>query len=109
MILSGIGWEDPALPSTDPVGEGYDVTVPIPPGVQYDLVKAIHAVGNTGRREGKEVVQVYYLHQCSSVVTPMKRLVRFQKVPLQPGESRQVEFSIPAAEVTVWNMDMKVL
>ncbi len=243
MILSGVGWEDPSLPSTGTVGEGYDVSDPIPPGVQMDLLKAVHAVGkptivimlhgrpysvpwikehipailsafypgeeqghaiadilfgrvnpsgrlpvsvaqsaghiptvydylpaqrgfylrpgtpekpgrdyvfsspaplwsfgyglsyttfgysnlridtptistdgtarlsvavsNTGQREGKEVVQVYYRHKCSSTVTPLKRLIRFQKISLEPGTTRRVEFSIPAAELAVWNMDMK--
>ena len=45
MILSGVGWEDPSLPSNGAVGEGYDVTDPVPPGVQQDLVKAICRVG----------------------------------------------------------------
>ena len=45
MILSGVGWEDPQLPSSGTVGEGYDVTDPVPPGVQMDLVKAVHSVG----------------------------------------------------------------
>ena len=53
------------------------------------------------------MVQVYYHHECSSTVTPLKRLIRFQKVSLKPGKSRRVEFSIPAAELAVWNMEMK--
>jgi len=45
MILSGVGWEDPTVPASGTVGEGYDVTDPVPPGVQPDLVQAIHATG----------------------------------------------------------------
>ena len=45
MILSGVGWEDPSLPSNGTVGEGYDVTDPVPPGVQQELVEAICKVG----------------------------------------------------------------
>jgi beta-glucosidase len=45
MILSGVGWEDPALPASGTVGEGYDVTEPVPPGVQQDLVRAVLAAG----------------------------------------------------------------
>ena len=45
MILSGVGWEDETLPATGTVGEGFDVTDPVPPGVQPELVKAIHATG----------------------------------------------------------------
>jgi beta-glucosidase len=45
MILSGVGWGDPTLPASGTVGEGYDVTDPVPPGVQQELVQAIHATG----------------------------------------------------------------
>ena len=41
------------------------------------------------------------------MATPMKRLIRFQKVGLKPGEKRRLEFTIPAAELAVWNADMK--
>ena len=64
-------------------------------------------VSNTGPREGREVAQVYYHEDVTSVATPMKRLIRFQKVDLKPGEKRRIEFSIPAAELAVWNADMK--
>lgn len=45
MILSGVGWEDPTLPASGTVGEGYDVTEPVPPGVQQDLVRAVLGAG----------------------------------------------------------------
>jgi len=45
MILSGVGWEDGTLPATGTVGEGYDVTDPVPPGAQQDLVRAVLATG----------------------------------------------------------------
>ena len=32
MVLGGVGWEDPSLPASGTVGEGYDVTDPVPPG-----------------------------------------------------------------------------
>ena len=40
-----MGWEDPTLPASGTVGEGYDVTDPVPPGVQQDLVRAVLAAG----------------------------------------------------------------
>jgi hypothetical protein len=52
MILSGVGWEDKSLPASGTVGEGYDVTDPIPPGVQQDLVRAV-------LKAGKPVVVVF--------------------------------------------------
>lgn len=45
MIFGGVGWGDQSVPDRGTVGEGYDVTDPIPPGIQYDLVKAVHGSG----------------------------------------------------------------
>jgi beta-glucosidase len=45
MIFTGVGWEDPTVPSGGTVGEGYDVANPVLPGVQEDLVKAVVATG----------------------------------------------------------------
>ena len=243
MILSGVGWEDKSLPASGTVGEGYDVTDPVPPGAQQDLVRAVLATGkpvvvvflngrpysvpwmkeqvpaiveafypgqcqgyavadvllgrvnpsgrlamsvpqsaghiptvhdykpsgrgayhrpgtpasigrdyvfsspaplwafgfglsyttfsyegltietpsipaggdakvsftvkNTGARPGKEVAQLYVRDLVSSVTTPVMRLAGFAKLELQPGESRPVTITIPASEMTLWNVQMK--
>ena len=51
-------------------------------------------VKNTGNRAGAEVVQLYIHDVKSSVDRPYKELKGFQKVFLQPGESRQVSITI---------------
>jgi beta-glucosidase len=51
-------------------------------------------VKNTGEREGKEVVYVYMNERVASVTPPLKRLKRFAKVSLSPGESRHVSFEL---------------
>ena len=71
------------------------------------IARLSFAVTNTGQREGKEVAQVYYRDEVSSVVTPLKRLIRFQKVSLKPGETRRLAFEIPAAELALWNVAMQ--
>ncbi len=53
------------------------------------------------------MAQVYFHNEVSSTVTPLKRLIRFQKISLKPGESRRLEFAIRADELAVWNMEMK--
>lgn len=244
MILSGVGWGDPTLPASGTVGEGFDVTDPVPPGVQQELVQAIQATGkpvvvvllngrpysipwmkenvpaileafypgeqqghaiarilfgdvnpsgrlpvsipqsaghiptvydylpggrgyyhqpgtpdrpgrdyvfsspdplwpfgfglsytefgysdlqldtptvgreegllrfrftltNIGSRAGQEVAQVYFRDRVSSTTTPERRLLRFQKVELQPGESRTLKFEVPVEELALWNLDMQ--
>lgn len=51
-------------------------------------------VKNTGNREGAEVVQLYISDKKSSLPRPVKELKGFQKINLQPGEEKQVSFTI---------------
>ena len=52
------------------------------------------SVTNTGKRAGQEVVQLYVSDSKASVVRPKKELKGFSKVALQPGETKQVTFTI---------------
>ncbi len=242
-ILSGVGWEDPTMPTDGTVGEGYDVTDPVPPGVQPDLLRAVLAAGkpvivvflsgrpysvpwiheqvpaivqafypgeqqgyavadgllgrvnpsgrlsmsvpqsaghiptvhdykpsgrgiynrpgtpgnpgrdyvfsspaplwafghglsyttfaysdiaietptlapngratlsftltNSGARAGQEVAQVYVRDEISSVTTPVMKLVGFEKVALEAGESRRITLHIDARELALWNVAMQ--
>ena len=69
--------------------------------------KVSFTIRNSGPRAGKEVAQLYLRELVSSVTTPMMRLAGFEKVDLKPGESRRVTITIPAAEMTLWNLRMK--
>ena len=51
-------------------------------------------VKNTGTRAGKETVQLYIQDLVGSVTRPVKELKGFQKIELQPGESKDVSFTI---------------
>jgi beta-glucosidase len=64
-------------------------------------------LSNTGARAGKEVAQVYARDEVSSVTTPEKKLVAFEKIALQPGESKHVTLHIDASELALWNVKMK--
>lgn len=63
-------------------------------------------VKNTGDTKGKEVVQLYLNDRVSSVTTPVKMLKGFQKIELEAGESRKVEFIVDYEELSLWNRDM---
>ena len=52
------------------------------------------SVTNTGQKAGAEVVQLYLHDVKASVERPAKELKAFEKVYLQPGESRDVTFTI---------------
>jgi len=64
-------------------------------------------VKNTGNRPGDDVVQVYLHPQTASVVQPLKALKGFQRVTLLPGELKTVTVRIPAADLAIWNAEMK--
>ncbi len=51
-------------------------------------------VKNTGKVAAKEVVQIYVSDLYRSVTPPVKQLKAFEKVLLQPGEEKEVAFSL---------------
>ncbi len=65
------------------------------------------AVKNSGGRAGKEVVQLYLNERFASVTPPLKRLKRFAKVLLQPGETRQVSFELTSDDLSFIGADSK--
>lgn len=64
-------------------------------------------VKNTGKRAGKEVVQLYVNDVVSSVTTPDIELKRFKKISLEPGQTERVIFHLSPADLTLWNREMK--
>jgi beta-glucosidase len=59
-------------------------------------------VTNSGKRAGVEVVQLYTRDLVGSVTRPVKELKGFQRVELQPGESRDVTFTLRAADLAFY-------
>lgn len=57
-------------------------------------LRATATVTNTGDRAGAEVVQAYLADLTGQVVRPLKQLVAYAKVRLEPGESRKVTFAL---------------
>ncbi len=51
-------------------------------------------VRNTGEREGAEVVQIYISDPVSTLPKPVKELKYFEKVKLEAGESRRIDFTL---------------
>jgi beta-glucosidase len=69
-------------------------------------VSATVTVTNTGARAGDEVVQLYITRSGLPVSRPVLELKGFQRVTLQPGESRTLSFTIPARQLAVWNENL---
>ena len=63
-------------------------------------------VTNTGERSGDEVVQLYVNDVVSSVTTYTKVLRGFERIHLEPGESRTVSFTLTPQDLGIWDADM---
>lgn len=63
-------------------------------------------VKNIGNREGSEVVQLYIQDVVGSVTRPVRELKAFDKIKLQPGESKVVSFTISKKDLSYYNQDL---
>lgn len=75
-------------------------------GMDNELVASV-TVTNTGDCAGSEVVQLYIRDLVGSVTRPVKELKGFEKIYLQPNESRTVRFTIAPEMLKFYNADLK--
>jgi len=61
---------------------------------------------NQGKRAGAEVVQLYTRFFGAHVTRPLMQLFGFQKVFLQPGETKKIKFHLPLALLAYYNENM---
>ena len=66
-------------------------------------------VTNTGDVEADEIVQLYIRDLVGDVTRPVKELKGFQRIRLQPGESRIVSFELNPADLAFFGQDMKLM
>ena len=64
-------------------------------------------VKNTGKRAGAEVVHLYIRDRVSSVTRPVKELKAFQRVELQPGETKTVALEITPESLAFYDVNMQ--
>ena len=70
-----------------------------------DILTVSIDVTNTGNREGKESVLLYSSDLVASLTPENRRLRAFEKVTLQPQETRTVTFSLPAKDLAFVGTD----
>lgn len=68
---------------------------------EADTVHAEITLTNTGDRKGTEVVQLYIGDIVTSYSWTDRELKAFQRVELEPGESKTVAFDIPVSDCTI--------
>ena len=75
----------------------FDISKP-----QYKNNKVRATVRNTGKCEGTEVVQVY-MRNTADAEGPLKTLRGYERITLQPGESKVVEIDFPRERFEGWD------
>ncbi|MDE7443642.1 MAG: glycoside hydrolase family 3 C-terminal domain-containing protein [Muribaculaceae bacterium] len=65
----------------------------------FDTIRVTVDVKNTGKRVGKEVVQVYVRDVVSTIVTPIRQLKGFDKIEIKPGDTETVTIKVPVKEL----------
>ncbi|MCP2026970.1 beta-glucosidase [Flavobacterium sp. HSC-32F16] len=68
-----------------------------------ETIKVSFTLSNVGKVTGEEVVQLYLKDKFGSVVRPVLELRDFQKVKLNAGESKTIEFTIDKEKLSFYN------
>ena len=82
----------------------YDSLEPCDPDERGVPSAARVRVTNVGDVAGAEVVQLYVARRDREVFGPLQQLAGFAKVPLAPGESREVEVELSPRAFEYWNV-----
>ncbi|WP_081740368.1 glycoside hydrolase family 3 N-terminal domain-containing protein [Aquimarina pacifica] len=69
------------------------------------VVKA--TVTNTGTVKASEVVQLYFRDMVGSITRPIKELLRFKRVALDAGASKEIEFTFNTDDLSFYGVDKK--
>ena len=68
-----------------------------------DTLVVTVTVRNTGATAGEEVVQLYTRDVVGSLTRPVKELKGFQKIYLEPGASKRLQFRLTAGDLAFVN------
>ena len=107
-------WDEASTPLF-PFGHGLsystfsytDLAVDQPATPADGTVTVSAQVRNTGGRTADEVVQLYIHQRYGTAARPVRELKGFQRITLQAGESRSVEFPVGPDDRRYWNAAVK--
>ncbi len=74
-----------------------------------ETLTATVTVTNTGKYAGEEVVQLYLRDSVASISRPVRELKNFQKITLQPGEKKDVQFNITTGDLKFYTNDLEYI
>lgn len=72
-----------------------------------ESIEVSFIIKNTGKYTGDEVIQLYLRDKVGSVVRPVKELKDFQKIKLEPNESKTVKFVITNDKLCFYNQKLE--
>jgi beta-glucosidase len=72
-----------------------------------ETLTATVTITNTGKYAGEETVQLYISDPVASVTRAVKDLKGFKKVFLQPGEKKDIYFTVTPQQLKFYNSDLK--
>ena len=101
-------YEKAGVPVRWPFGYGLSYTAFAYSGLTAEGDWVSVSVKNTGTCAGAEVVQLYIGAPQDGLHRPLRELKDFQKVFLQPGESRTVTFSLTDRSFALWQDGWKI-
>lgn len=84
-----------------------DISVDKKEILDTENVKVSVKIKNTGKKAGKEIIQLYVKDVESSVIRPVKELKGFEKVTLEPGEEKFVTFTLGKRAFAYYNVKLK--
>src|SRR5919202_559035 len=84
-----------------------DLTLDKPTVSMLEELPVSVTVTNSGQRAGKEVVLLYVSDLVASISPPGRRLRRFAKISLNPGQSRTLNFTLRADDLSFIGADNK--
>jgi len=79
----------------------------IPPQSEDAVISLSLDVENTGKREGKEIVQLYVSVANTNIDRPKKELKDFIKVELESSSSKKLTFNLTERHLAFWDTDNK--
>lgn len=88
----------------------YKYSSPVTDKTEYrrgDSVTVRIKIKNTGSVAGREIVQLYIRDEVATVIPREKELKRFASIHLQPGEEKEIRFTIPSADFSIYNNKME--
>ena len=73
-----------------------------------DVIKVTFDLTNNGNMVADEVAQLYVTRLDAQVEWPVKELKAFDRITLQPGETKSVTLEVPVSSLRYWDVDADV-